>query len=83
MPAYPAGYNPHGTQGGPSCFQKMKYGFTVGMCVGMASGILLGGFSGLRYGLRVGELVRQVGKAMLQAGGTFGTFMSIGTGLRC
>ncbi|KAG5675414.1 hypothetical protein PVAND_005322 [Polypedilum vanderplanki] len=67
----------------PSCFDKMKYGFTIGFCVGMASGALFGGFSALRYGLRGRELVNNVGKVMLQGGGTFGTFMAIGTGLRC
>ncbi|XP_070495367.1 reactive oxygen species modulator 1 [Chironomus tepperi] len=67
----------------PSCFDKMKYGFTIGFCVGMASGALFGGFSALRYGLRGRELVNNVGKVMVQGGGTFGTFMAIGTGLRC
>lgn len=36
-----------------------------------------------RYGLRGRELVNNVGKVMIQGGGTFGTFMAIGTGLRC
>jgi hypothetical protein len=36
-----------------------------------------------RYGLRGRELVNSVGKMMLQGGGTFGTFMAIGTGIRC
>lgn len=35
-------------QQGPSCFDKMKTGFTIGFCVGMASGALFGGFSALR-----------------------------------
>lgn len=34
---------------GPSCFDKMKTGFTIGFCVGMASGALFGGFSALRF----------------------------------
>lgn len=107
----------------PSCFQKMKAGFTIGFCVGMASGALFGGFSALRYvlcivyrhvvklsthlhrlkfqvifffffffalnqsnfryGLRGRELINNVGKVMIQGGGTFGTFMAIGTGIRC
>ncbi|KAL7044494.1 hypothetical protein ACKWTF_001924 [Chironomus riparius] len=58
-------------------------GFTIGFCVGMASGALFGGFSALRYGLRGRDLVNNVGKVMIQGGGTFGTFMAIGTGLRC
>lgn len=36
-----------------------------------------------RYGLRGRELLNNVGKVMLQSGGTFGTFMSIGAGIRC
>ena len=39
--------------------------------------------SAYRYGARGRELVNQVGKVMVQGGGTFGTFMAIGTGLRC
>jgi len=67
----------------PSCWEKMKYGFGIGMCVGVASGALFGGFSALRMGLRGAELVSTVGKVAIQGGGTFGTFMAIGTGLRC
>ena len=45
MPALPpASYG----QGGPTCFDKMKMGFTIGFCVGLASGALFGGFSALR-----------------------------------
>ena len=69
--------------GGPTCFDRVKMGFMMGMCVGMASGALFGGFTALRYGLRGRELISQVGKGMVQAGGTFGTFMAIGTGIRC
>ncbi|XP_067001533.1 reactive oxygen species modulator 1 [Anabrus simplex] len=69
--------------GGPSCWERMKMGFKIGFCVGMASGALFGGFSALRYGLRGRELVNSVGKMMIQGGGTFGTFMAIGTGIRC
>jgi len=36
-----------------------------------------------RYGLRGRELLNTVGKTMVQGGGTFGTFMAIGTGIRC
>ena len=62
---------PSGGHGGgqPSCFDRVKMGFMMGMCVGMCSGALLGGFGALRMGMR--------------GGGTFGTFMSIGTGIRC
>ncbi|XP_012270093.1 reactive oxygen species modulator 1 [Orussus abietinus] len=80
MPVVPGGgYQ----QQGPSCFERMKLGFMIGFCVGMASGALFGGFSALRYGIRGRELVNSVGKVMLQGGGTFGTFMAIGTGIRC
>lgn len=72
-----------GYQRGPSCWDRVKMGFTIGFCVGMASGALFGGFSALRYGLRGRELIQSVGKVMLQGGGTFGTFMSIGTAIRC
>jgi hypothetical protein len=45
MPAPPPGSYGHG---GPSCFDRVKMGFFMGMCVGMASGALFGGFSALR-----------------------------------
>lgn len=61
----------------------MKTGFTIGFCVGLASGALFGGFSAIRYGFRGRELLNTVGKSMIQGGGTFGTFMAIGTGIRC
>ncbi|KAJ1530347.1 hypothetical protein ONE63_005260 [Megalurothrips usitatus] len=80
----PAVGNVYGGQGqGPSCFDRMKMGAMIGFCVGMASGAIFGGVTALRYGLRGRELVNSAGKAMLQAGGTFGTFMAIGTGIRC
>ncbi|XP_028142562.1 reactive oxygen species modulator 1 [Diabrotica virgifera virgifera] len=68
---------------GPSCMDRMKMGFFLGFCVGMASGALFGGFSALRGGIRGRELVNSVGKVMLQGGGSFGTFLAIGSGLRC
>jgi len=70
-------------QQGPSCFDRMKTGFMLGFCIGMASGAIFGGFGALRMGLRGRDLVNNVGKVMLQGGGTFGTFMAIGTGIRC
>ncbi len=48
MPAPPPHGYGYGNQG-PSCFDKMKMGFTIGFCVGMASGAIFGGFSALRY----------------------------------
>jgi len=68
---------------GPSCWDKIKYGFGIGCCVGLASGGIFGMFSALRYGMRGRELFKAVSKAMVQGGGTFGTFMAIGTGIRC
>ncbi|XP_072343898.1 reactive oxygen species modulator 1-like [Scyliorhinus torazame] len=35
------------------------------------------------WGLRGRELLGGVGKTMMQSGGTFGTFMAIGMGIRC
>jgi len=70
-------------QQGPSCFGRMKTGFMLGFCIGMASGAIFGGFGAMRMGLRGRDLVNNVGKVMLQGGGTFGTFMAIGTGIRC
>jgi len=46
MPAPPpSGYAGYGQ---PSCWTRMKTGFTIGFCVGVASGALFGGFSALR-----------------------------------
>lgn len=81
MPAIPSGsiYQHQG----PSCFDRMKLGFAMGFSVGMATGALFGGFTAIRYGLRGRELLGNVGKMMIQSGGTFGTFMAIGSGIRC
>jgi len=79
----PGGGGVYGHQQGPSCFDKMKTGFMLGFCIGMASGAIFGGFGALRMGMRGRDLVNNVGKVMLQGGGTFGTFMAIGTGIRC
>ena len=53
----PANY---GGQQGPSCFDRVKLGFMMGMCVGMGSGAIFGGVGALRYGLRGKELIQQV-----------------------
>lgn len=37
----------------------------------------------VRVGMRGRELMGGVGKTMMQSGGTFGTFMAIGMGIRC
>jgi len=70
-------------QQGPSCWDRTKIGFGLGFCVGMTSGFLFGGFTALRYGMRGRELMSNVGKTMVQGGGTFGTFMAIGSAIRC
>lgn len=76
-------YTPSSGHGGPSCYQKMKMGFFMGFTVGMSAGAIFGGFNALRYGIRGRELLHLTGKSMLQSGGTFGTFMAVGTGIRC
>ncbi|XP_018027792.1 reactive oxygen species modulator 1 [Hyalella azteca] len=81
MPAMPSG-SLYQSQG-PSCWDRVKIGFMMGFSVGLATGALFGGFTAIRYGLRGRELVGNVGKVMLQSGGTFGTFMAIGSGIRC
>ncbi|XP_041033993.1 reactive oxygen species modulator 1-like [Carcharodon carcharias] len=67
-------------QSQPSCFDRVKMGFMMGCAVGMAAGALVGS---LRLGLRGRERLGGVGKTMMQSGGTFGTFMAIGMGIRC
>ncbi|CAG2159065.1 unnamed protein product [Oppiella nova] len=67
----------------PKCWDRVKYGFAMGMCVGLASGGVFGGVNALRLGLRGRELLSSMAKVMIQGGGTFGTFMAIGTAIRC
>lgn len=67
----------------PTCFERMKMGFKIGFCIGLASGGLLGGLTALRCGMRGRELFQNVGKGMVQTGGSFGMFMAIGNGIRC
>lgn len=67
----------------PSCFDRVKVGFMMGFAIGMSSAALFGTYSALKYGLRGRELVSSIGKIMLQGGGTFGVFMSVGTAIRC
>ncbi len=55
----------------------------LGFGIGMSTGLLFGGFQAFRLGLRGRELFSTLGKAMAQAGGSFGLFMSVGTALRC
>ncbi|XP_068711958.1 reactive oxygen species modulator 1-like [Montipora capricornis] len=67
----------------PSCFDRVKIGFMMGFAIGMSSAALFGTYSAFKYGLRGRELVNSIGKIMLQGGGTFGVFMSVGTAIRC
>ncbi|CAF1424796.1 unnamed protein product [Rotaria sp. Silwood1] len=83
MPAVPSGYQSGGQINKPSCFDRVKIGFTMGFTVGMVTGTVFGIITGLRYGLRGRELVSTVGKSVVSAGGTFGTFMAIGSAIRC
>ncbi|TRY89536.1 hypothetical protein DNTS_016324, partial [Danionella cerebrum] len=78
----PVSVGPYG-QVQPSCFDRVKMGFLMGFAVGVAAGSLFGTFSCLRVGMRGRELIGGVGKTMMQSGGTFGTFMAIGMGIRC
>nr|XP_009922366.1 PREDICTED: reactive oxygen species modulator 1 [Haliaeetus albicilla] len=82
----PVTVGPYG-QSQPSCFDRVKMGFMMGFAVGMAAGALLLHNSCvvlyLRIGMRGRELMGGVGKTMMQSGGTFGTFMAIGMGIRC
>ncbi|XP_027723064.1 reactive oxygen species modulator 1 isoform X1 [Vombatus ursinus] len=86
----PVAVGPYG-QSQPTCFDRVKMGFVMGCAVGMAAGALFGTFSCLssiqayssRIGMRGRELMGGIGKTMMQSGGTFGTFMAIGMGIRC
>ncbi|XP_051028210.1 reactive oxygen species modulator 1-like [Acomys russatus] len=73
---------PYG-QSQPSCFNRVKMGFVTGCAVGMAAGALFSTFSCLRIGMQGQELMGGIGKTMMQSGGTFGTFMATGMGIRC
>lgn len=77
-------YIPQGQQAQrPSCWDRIKTGFMMGMSVGFAAGVMFGGFSAWRMGLRGREMYSTIGKFMIQSGGTFGTFMAVGSGIRC
>ncbi|XP_038666799.1 reactive oxygen species modulator 1-like, partial [Scyliorhinus canicula] len=77
----PVTVGPYG-QSQPSYFNRVRMGFMMGCAVGM-HGACFGSFSCLRLGLRGREKLGGVGKTMMQSGGTFGTFMAIGMGIRC
>jgi hypothetical protein len=49
MPAVPAGYSRGGQVNKPSCYSRIKIGFTMGFTVGMVTGIVFGGFTAMRY----------------------------------
>ncbi|XP_003800338.1 reactive oxygen species modulator 1-like [Otolemur garnettii] len=77
----PVAVGPYG-QSQPSCFNRVKMGFVMGCAIGMVAGALVGTFSCLRMGMQGQELMGGIGKTMMQSGGTFGTFMAIGMGIR-
>jgi len=77
----PMGNTGHG-QPGTSCWGSLKMGFMMGFTVGMGAGVIFGTVGGLRMGHRGRELMGSIGRTMFQSGGTFGTFMSIGMGMR-
>ena len=49
MPAVPSGYSSGSQMNKPTCFDRIKIGFTMGFTVGMVTGIVFGGFAALRY----------------------------------
>ena len=55
----------------------------IGGAVGLSIGAIFGTVAGIKYGLRGRELITNLGKVMIQTGGTFGTFMGIGSAIRC
>ena len=55
----------------------------IGGAVGLSIGAIFGTAAGIKYGLRGRELITNLGKVMMQTGGTFGTFMGIGSAIRC
>ena len=57
--------------------------FVMGCTMGTAAGALFSTFYCLRMGIRGRELMGSIGKTMMQSGGTFGTLMAIGMGIRC
>ena len=69
--------------GGVRCIDRVKLGFLMGGAIGASVGALYGGYAGIRYGLRGRELLRGLGTAIAQSGGTFGVFMAIGSAIRC
>lgn len=54
MPGVPV---PGGYHQGPTCWDRIRMGFTIGFCVGMASGALFGGFGALRWYIKVNSYV--------------------------
>jgi hypothetical protein len=52
MPAVPGGYTSGGQVNKPTCFDRVKIGFTMGFTVGMVMGVVFGGFAALRYVIR-------------------------------
>ena len=68
---------------GPTCFERVKYGAMIGFAIGISTGAIFGSAAGIRYGLRGRELLTQLGKIMLQSGGSFAVFLAVGSAIRC
>lgn len=66
-----------------SCWSKVKTGFVMGATLGAGVGFLFGSFVAIRGGLRGKKLINELGNTMLSSGGTFGTFLAIGSAIRC
>ncbi|XP_063690858.1 reactive oxygen species modulator 1-like [Bolinopsis microptera] len=66
-----------------SCWTKVKTGAMMGAALGCGVGLMFGSFVGIRGGLRGKKLINELGSTMLQSGGTFGTFLAIGSAIRC
>ena len=69
-----------------TCFQKMQNGFLMGLAVGSGAGVLFGLFTipGLiKAGFTPAKMAGHCMKTVGTTGFSFGTFMSIGTGIRC
>ena len=68
---------------GPTCFERVKYGAMIGFAIGISTGAIFGSAAGIRYGLRGRKLLSQLGKVMLQSGGSFAVFLAVGSAIRC
>ena len=69
-----------------SCFKRMQMGFLMGIGVGSAAGVIFSLFGVptlIKAGFTPAKIAMQSAKTVGATGFSFGTFMSIGTGIRC